>query len=570
MGSPERSLHAVTSTVHSLLASRSTQVAESWQQAHEKSLHELFRSLDKNGDGQISPEEFTGASASSWAAMHTIAMSLPTVEDTFHKIGHTLLQQPKIGDPWYSWVATWIYYLFLIQIALAIMEHVRYWLGLRCLPAKKRWPTLEDKRRLPDGKPVHVSNAEAACWYDTPQTGVYITLKTAFMVLSGLALLRIVQGCIVFVSAVASINVANIVPLRAWRAFWLGATRWQVYLLLASLGYYKVPVTGKFASSEEVKLLMGNHVCLIEVIVMFAEAFPSFVSRVENLSIPLFTGIVHAVDAILVDRKASSSRGGALDEIRRRVLNPKAPQVMIYPEGTCGNSNTLFRFNKGPFSLGKPVQLACFKYPYHSYNPAYIGRCLGGNELGDVILHCTLQFVNRIEVRILPVHYPTKEEIESEPKGALYAKNMQQRMALELGNNTSDATSKDYDEALRRFNEARREEKMKRQLKQKGRLSGLRSKPDKRSRATTSDIVETAEAAGGESLGSENSVPSDYELGDNVAGDPDGTKPAECVEGKVWWPWTAWDSVLTRVKNMIAEESKGKRTSGKKDDDKRE
>ena len=70
------------------------------------------------------------------------------------------------------------------------------------------------------------------------------------------------------------------------------------------MGYYKIPIDGSFASSDKVKLLMGNHVCLIEVLVMFAESFPSFVSRVENLSIPLFAGIVKAVDGILVDRTA--------------------------------------------------------------------------------------------------------------------------------------------------------------------------------------------------------------------------------------------------------------------------
>ena len=127
---------------------------------------------------------------------------------------------------------------------------------------------------------------------------------------------------------------------------------------------------------------MSNHVCLIEVLVMFAESFPSFVSRVENLSIPMFAGIVRAVDAILVDRRNHTKRNGALNEIKRRALDPLAPQVMVFPEGTCNNTNVLFRFNKGVFSLGKPVQLACFKYPYRSFNPSYNGRCVGGNELG--------------------------------------------------------------------------------------------------------------------------------------------------------------------------------------------
>jgi len=51
------------------------------------------------------------------------------------------------------------------------------------------------------------------------------------------------------------------------------------------------------------------------------------------------------------------------------------------------------------------------------YNPCYNGRCVGGNELGDIIIRCCCQFVNRINVHILPVHHPTPEEIHSEPKG---------------------------------------------------------------------------------------------------------------------------------------------------------
>ena len=55
-------------------------------------------------------------------------------------------------------------------------------------------------------------------------------------------------------------------------------------------------------------MLVGNHFSLLEVIVLFSvtklqnRAFPSFVSRVENLDVPLFGGIVRAVDAVLVNR----------------------------------------------------------------------------------------------------------------------------------------------------------------------------------------------------------------------------------------------------------------------------
>lgn len=243
-----------------------------------------------------------------------------------------------------------------------------------------------------------------------------------------------------------------------------------------------------------------------------------------------------------------------MQEITRRVFDESvggAKQVMIFPEGTCGNSNTLFRFNKGPFSLGKPVQLACFLYPYYSYNPAYIGRCLGGNELGDIIVRLSTQFVNRIEMRILPVHYPTEEELTSEPAGMLYAQNMQREMARELGCNTSDATRKEYDAAQESFNKARREHEL--ELEEEARLKCAQG---------------TELQGGGPAAGS----PGECTLSDAAgvlreasAGAPvGGNKASDCVQGEVWWPWTAYTNVLHKVKEMRDAASRGAGPSKKR------
>jgi hypothetical protein len=50
---------------------------------------------------------------------------------------------------------------------------------------------------------------------------------------------------------------------------------------------------------SQVKLLVGNHVSVIEVMILFVNCFPSFVSRVENLTIPLFPGIVKVTNFYL-------------------------------------------------------------------------------------------------------------------------------------------------------------------------------------------------------------------------------------------------------------------------------
>ena len=290
----------------------------------------------------------------------------------------------------------------------------------------------------------------------------------------------------------------------------------------------------------------------------------------------LFPGIVRAVDGILVDRSNKTNKNAALDEIKRRTLDPTAPQVMVFPEGTCGNSNVLFRFNKGPFSLGKPVQLACFKYPYRFYNPCYNGRCVGGNELGDIILRCCCQFVNRIDVHVLPVYHPNEEEITSTPHGLLYASNMQRRMAQvggavgawcrgallrwradlllfwcvllmgcclcclyclllawgiqELNCKTSNATKKMYDEVLATFHQIERNSVSKQG--DSGWTSLLRRNNKHNS-------------GGGSPRGptEEHPVMDSGELG--------GGKE-ECVEGDVWWPWEAYANVVEKLKEMRA------------------
>jgi hypothetical protein len=175
---------------------------------------------------------------------------------------------------------------------------------------------------------------------------------------------------------------------------------------------------------------------------------PSFVSRVENLTIPLFRGVVAASDAVVVDRDAAASRTKTLDAIKRRASDEHATQLLIFPEGTCDNQLTLFQFKKGAFEPGEPVQLVCFRFPYKHFNPAWTGRAVGGNDAWDLLLRMWSQFFNRLEVRFLPVYFPSEEE-KRDP--ILYAKNCQNIMAKVLGCKTSDATYADYVDAYKRF-----------------------------------------------------------------------------------------------------------------------
>eukprot|EP00300_Choanocystis_sp_HF-7_P015350 c19022_g1_i2.p1 GENE.c19022_g1_i2~~c19022_g1_i2.p1 ORF type:complete len:253 (+),score=69.61 c19022_g1_i2:144-902(+) len=231
--------------------------------------------------------------------------------------------------------------------------------------------------------------------------------------------------------------------------------------MLFFLSYYSVTSHGESASLSQVKLLIANHVGGFEVIVLFTHCFPSFVSAIENLSYPLFTGIVKSVDAIVVDRSDKESKHTTLREIERRSADPDAPQLMIFPEGTCNNQATLFRFSKGAFSTGDPVQPVLFKFPYKHFNPCFTGRLSGGNDLDNLLYRSACQFVSRIEYKFLDVYYPSEEE-KKDPE--LYATNVQRFMAAALGTGVSDASYEDY----RLVMKAHHAEQQTQQAKQKG------------------------------------------------------------------------------------------------------
>ena len=65
-------------------------------------------------------------------------------------------------------------------------------------------------------------------------------------------------------------------------------------------------------------------------------------------------------------------------------------------------------------------------------------------------------------------------------KGAVICEQHAAQNGDRTGQRTSNATNKDYDLALKRFNEARKEETRRRRIKQMGRLSGLRGRRKQR------------------------------------------------------------------------------------------
>lgn len=404
----------------------SQQVEEEFQQR----LNWLFDELDKNRDGVLQRDEFKGASLAMMAAMRSV--SFPQLFDL-----PTLMHFTE-PSAWWK-VVEFLRIIFLFDVAfltlLYVAEHVR------CLIfGQPSSMNVGDYKNRFVGK---VSISEAMT-YDTPVTALE-KFKIAFFVLTGMVFVRILFFFIFFALGVFFITLSVFNGrTRKKNPTWFRCCEYGVFLsgsmMLVSVGFSKVVKHGQ--RDPSCKLIVGNHVNVIEVVYLFiSSGLPSFVSRIENLHIPLFRQIVECCNAILVDRDAATSRQKTLAAIKHRAADPTAVPLMIMPEGTCNMQRALFQFRRGAFEAGLPIQMCCTKFPYSNFNPTWCGRAVNGNDLIDLAFRLCCQFVNRVEVAWLPVYTPTKEEVENP---TLYAQHVQQMMAAVLQIPASDACYADY------------------------------------------------------------------------------------------------------------------------------
>ncbi|EAO00219.1 hypothetical protein C3747_14g17 [Trypanosoma cruzi] len=400
----------------------------------ERAINETMRSLmdhlDSNRDGQIQLEEFQSLAA---AALQRVRNVRPITQEIGLAFSHI------------TWTELmWRYFLLqlLFLFSLFLLEN------LRCLIFTAPRRLLLDDSYLTTTPPE--VGPEIALTYDTPWT-TYERLKMAFFAATGLLFLRIFF--LLFFAVLATFFMS----LCGWRgrtrrgnplwfAVWSNAATVLAHIGSVFAGVYHIKVFGRFADASECKVMIGNHSCIMEVIILFILGnFPSFVTRKENCEkVPFFADVAECLSAIIVDRKDVNSRQQTADAIRARAKdrNPKSPQLLVFPEGTTSNQRALFMFKQGAMVPGEPLQMVCVSFPYKHFNPCWTGRPCGGNSFSDLLMRLCSQFVNHLEVRALPVYTPTEEE-RKDP--ALYAKHCQQMMATVLRCSVSSCKYSDYE-----------------------------------------------------------------------------------------------------------------------------
>lgn len=225
-------------------------------------------------------------------------------------------------------------------------------------------------------------------------------------------------------------------PMLSFRQFlvrrWIQL--WGRFLLLVA-GFYHIPVHGwhNIQAAEACRaIIVFNHPSYIDAAAIATFFTPSGVSKAGVANIPCIGLFAQALQLFFVERTGSSDRankhvlrGDAVKAIAERAVDRRFPLLALAPEATTKAKPCLLNFRRGAFTVGRPVCPVLLRYRFRHCNPGW-GE---GNTLFHVF-RLLAQFVNHLEITVLPPYHPSGDELAD---WHVYAANVRQLMGQHLG-----------------------------------------------------------------------------------------------------------------------------------------
>lgn len=134
-------------------------------------------------------------------------------------------------------------------------------------------------------------------------------------------------------------------------------------------------------------VVMANHVSNVDIVALFIALprIPGFMAKRELLKVPFLAAALRAGGHVIVDRGQHDQAKKALDKAADQVREGRT--VLVFPEGTRGDSESLGEFKSGGFRLARRAEV-----------PIYPVGIRGTGLIGPK--HSLLVWPGRIEVHI--------------------------------------------------------------------------------------------------------------------------------------------------------------------------
>jgi len=150
-------------------------------------------------------------------------------------------------------------------------------------------------------------------------------------------------------------------------------------------------------SQQHPTLYVANHVSYLDIEVLGSILKASFVAKAEVATWPFFSRLAKLQETVFVERRARRAAEHR-DEMSRRL--EAGDDLILFPEGTSGDGNSIFAFKSALFSVaerrphGKPLTVQPISIAYTRLDGLPLGRYLrpffawyGDMELGSHLWH---------------------------------------------------------------------------------------------------------------------------------------------------------------------------------------
>ncbi len=173
---------------------------------------------------------------------------------------------------------------------------------------------------------------------------------------TALTYIALLVGTLIFGSAVLVAQLCGI-PVVPGGVYEKSKYYWAK-CILAAAGVKLVIHKDQSLSDDSPRVYIANHVSWFDIPTMVC-ALPhyGFVAKRELERVPFFGAAAKAAGVIYIDRENRKAAFGAYEDAAGKIRDGQ--KVLVYPEGTRGDTYALRQFKKGPFVLaigsGAPV-----------------------------------------------------------------------------------------------------------------------------------------------------------------------------------------------------------------------
>lgn len=244
-----------------------------------------------------------------------------------------------------------------------------------------------------------------------------------FILLAGL----FAKIILILINICSFIHMTNTEPLRKFG-------RLVAFLLLRIslffIGFYWIRIQDKRLDKTEMAsiIVAAPHSTFFDIILILKLKNPTFVSKIENINMPIIGNVLRLCNGIYVNRANKNSRQETVRNINERAA--KGEKVLIFPEGTCTNREALIQFKMGAFIPNLPVQPVLIRFDQADDQVDTITWTWEGPGPLRLLLHSMTRLSINCEITILPKYVPNAAE---KANIQLFAHNVAKIMCTELG-----------------------------------------------------------------------------------------------------------------------------------------